>query len=109
LTQPGNQPREQSPLPGYVLNASILNLGCIPLEGARPGHHQAAHHLVLQLDLLGYGKRVVYLDAEIAHRAFQLRVPERVGFILRISFLIENQRLAAHRSVLAVATGCAGR
>ena len=55
----------------------------------------------LQLDLLGYGKRVVYLDVEIAHRAFQLRVPEQVGFILRISFLIENQRLAAHRSVLA--------
>ena len=40
---------------------------------------------------------------------FQLRVPERVGFILRISFLIENQRPAAHRLVLAVATGCAGR
>ena len=38
-----------------------------------------------------------------------LHVAERVGFILRISFLIENQRLAAHRSVLAVATGCAGR
>ena len=75
----------------------------------RPGHDQAAYHLGLQLDLLGYGKRVVYLDAEIAHRAFQLRVPERVGFVLRISFLIENQRPVAHRSVLAVATGCAGR
>src|SRR5215469_18822111 len=46
-------------------------------EGARPCHRQAAHHLGLQLDLLGYGKRVVYLDAEIAHRAFQLRVPEK--------------------------------
>ena len=78
-------------------------------ERARPSHRQAAHHLDLQLDLLGYGKSVVYLDAEIAHRAFQLRVPERVSFILRISFLIENQRPAAHRSVLAVATGCAGR
>ena len=68
---------------------ALLIWGCIPLGGARPGHHQAAHHLVLQLDLLGYGKGVVYLDAEIAHRAFQLRVPERVGFVLRISFLIE--------------------
>jgi hypothetical protein len=47
------------------------------LGGARPSHRQAAHHLGLQLDLLGYGKRVVYLDAEIAHRAFQLRVPEK--------------------------------
>jgi len=37
----------------------------------RPGHDQAAYHLGLQLDLLGYGKRVVYLDAEIPHRAFQ--------------------------------------
>ena len=43
----------------------------------RPGHDQAAYHLSLQLDLLGYGKRVVYLDAEIPHRAFQLRVPEK--------------------------------
>ena len=47
------------------------------MGGARPSHRQAAHHLVLQLDLLRYGKRVVYLDAEIAHRAFQLRVPEK--------------------------------
>jgi hypothetical protein len=52
-------------------------LGLNPLGGARPSHRQAAHHLSLQLDLLGYGKRVVYLDAEIAHRAFQLRVPEK--------------------------------
>ena len=52
-------------------------MGCNPLGGARRSHHQAAHHLGLQLDLLGYGKRVVYLDAEIAHRAFQLRVPEQ--------------------------------
>ena len=51
----------------------------------------------------------VDLDAEIADGAFELRVPERVGFVLRISFLIENQRPVAHRSVLAVATGCAGR
>ena len=48
-----------------------------PWEGRGPAHHQAARHLVLQLDLLGYGKRVVYLDAEIAHSAFQLRVPEQ--------------------------------
>jgi hypothetical protein len=52
-------------------------LGGYPLGRARPSHHQAAHHLSLQLDLLGYGKRVVYLDAEIARRAFQLRVPEK--------------------------------
>jgi len=48
-----------------------------PPGRARPSHHQTAHHLGLQLDLLGYGKRVVYLDAEIAHSAFQLRVPEQ--------------------------------
>ena len=47
------------------------------MGGARPSHHQAAHRFGLQLDLLGYGKRVVYLNAEIAHRAFQLRVPEK--------------------------------
>ena len=87
--------------------SAFLILAATPWEGRGPA--TTRHQFVLRLDLLGYGKRVVYLDAEIAHRAFQLRVPERVGFILRISFLIENQRPAAHRSVLAVATGCAGR
>jgi hypothetical protein len=48
-------------------------------------------------------------DAEVADRAFELRMTQRVGFVLRISFLIENQRPVAHRSVLAVAMGCAGR
>jgi len=59
-------------------------LGCNPLGGARPSHRQVAQHLGLQLNLLGYGKRVVYLDAEIAHRAFQLRVPEQSWVIIRI-------------------------
>ena len=56
----------------------------------RPSHRQATHHLSLQLDLLGYGKRVVYLDAEIAHRAFQLRVPEKQlhGFRLPVFLYI---------------------
>ena len=61
------------------------------------------------IDLFGYGKGVVNFDTEVAHRALDLLMPQRVGFILRVSFLIENQRPAAHRSVLAVATGCAGR
>jgi hypothetical protein len=62
-----------------------------------------------QLDLLRDAERVVDLDAEVADCAFELRMTQRVGFVLRISFLIENQRPVAHRSVLAVATGCAGR
>jgi hypothetical protein len=62
-----------------------------------------------QLDLLRDAERVVDLYAKIADCAFELCVSERVGFVLRISFLIENQRPVAHRSVLAVATGCAGR
>jgi hypothetical protein len=48
-----------------------------PLGWARPDHRQAAYHLSLQLYLLGYGKRVVYLDAEIAHLACQLCVAEK--------------------------------
>ena len=35
-------------------------------------------------DLLGYGKRVVYLDAEKAHSAFQLRVLEKELYSLRL-------------------------
>ena len=54
------------------------------MGGARPSHHQAAHRFGLQLNLLGYGKRVVYLDAEIAHSAFQLRVLEKELYSLRL-------------------------
>jgi len=54
-------------MPAFLIWAASLR------EGRGPGHHQAAHHLVLQLDLLGYGKRVVYLDAEIGHRAALVR------------------------------------
>ena len=63
----------------------------------------------LEFQLLGNAERVVDLDTKVTDSAFEPCVSERVGFILRVSFLIENQRVAAHRSVLAVATGCAGR
>jgi hypothetical protein len=45
---------------------AFLICAASPWEG-RPGHHQAARRLVLQPDLLGYGKGAVYLDAEMAH------------------------------------------
>ena len=57
--------------------SALLILAATPWEGARPSQRQAAHHLGLQLDLLGYGKGVVDLNAEIAHRAFQLCMPEK--------------------------------
>ena len=60
-------------------------------------------HCVRQsnIDFLRDLDGVVDLDAEVSNRAFDLRMSERLGFILRISFLIENQRRAARRSVLA--------
>src|SRR5215472_748762 len=82
---------------------SVLKLGRIPSGGARPSHHQAAHHLVLQLDLLGYGKRVVYFDAEIAHRAFQLRVPEKKLHGSQVArFLIYLCRLGPSHRMLTI-------
>src|SRR5499425_650633 len=73
-------------------------------ERARPSHRQAAHHLVLQLDLLGYGKRVVYLDAEIAHRAFQLRVPEKQLHGSQVArFLVYLCRLGPSHRMRAIA------
>src|SRR5262249_33778185 len=75
----------------------------IPWEGARPSHRQAAHHLSLQLDLLGYGKRVAYLDAEIAHRAFQLRVPEKQLHCSQVArFLIYLCRLGPSHRMRAI-------
>jgi hypothetical protein len=61
------------------------------------------------VNLFSYGEGIIGFDAEIPVGALDLRMSQRVGFILSISFLIENQRPAAHRSVLAVATGYAGR
>src|SRR5215467_8051274 len=72
-------------------------------EQARPSHREAAHHLDLQLDLLGYGKRVVYLDAEIAHRAFQLRVPEKQLHRSQVArFLIYLCRLGPSHGMRAI-------
>ena len=59
------------------------------------------------VNLFGYGEGIVHFNPEIPDGALDLRMTQRVGFVLRISFLIENQRPAAHRSVLAVATDCA--
>ena len=56
------------------------------------------------IDLLSDFDSVINLDTELAHRALDHSVPERLGFILRISFLIENQRSVGCRLVLAVAT-----
>jgi hypothetical protein len=61
------------------------------------------------VNLFRYGEGIIDFDAEIPDGALDLCMSQRVGFVLRISFLIENQRPVAHRSVLAVATGCAGR
>ena len=61
------------------------------------------------VNLFSYGESIIDFNAEIPDSALYLRMSQRVGFVLRISFLIENQRPVAHRSVLAVATGCAGR
>jgi hypothetical protein len=52
---------------------------------------------------------IIDFDAKVPDGALDLCMSQRVGFVLRISFLIENQGPVAHRSVLAVATGCAGR
>src|SRR5438067_5501097 len=46
------------------------DLGYDPVGGARPSHDQAAFIFGLQLDLLGYDKRVVYLNAEIGEPCF---------------------------------------
>src|SRR5215813_3905574 len=69
----------------------------------QPSSQQAAHRLGLQLDLLGYGKRVVYLDTEIAHRAFQLRLPEKQLHGSQVArFLIDLCRLGPSHRMRAI-------
>ena len=61
-------------------------------------------------DFLGNGYGIVDLDAEVPHCAFHSLMAKRLGFILRVSYLIESQRSAAHRSVLAaVRRSCSRR
>jgi hypothetical protein len=43
---------------------------------------------ISDVDFLGDLDGVVELDAEVAHGALDLGMSERVGFILRISFLM---------------------
>ena len=61
------------------------------------------------IDLFSNLDRVIDFDAEISNGALNFRMSERLGFILRISFLIENQRRAARRSVLAAAERSSSR
>ena len=79
--------------------------------GAAAAPPEAGPHTGFDLEfhLLGDAERVVDLDTKVTDGALDLCMSQRVGVVLRISFLIENQRPVAHRSVLAVATGCAGR
>ena len=55
------------------------------------------------LNFLGDLKGIVDLHAKIPDGAFNLGMTERLGFILRVSYLIESQRSAARCSVLAAA------
>ena len=53
------------------------------------------------INFLGDLEGVVDLHTVVTNCAFDPRVAERLGFILRISYLIESQRSAARRLVLA--------
>ena len=58
-------------LTGGVSPASHVNFW--PVSARR---RQPAHAVELNLGLLGHLQSVVYLNAEIAHRAFELRMPK---------------------------------
>src|SRR5262245_59405400 len=53
------------------------------------------------VDFFCYLNGVVDLNAEVFDGALDLGVAQRLGFIPRVSYLIESQRSAAYRSVLA--------
>ena len=52
------------------------------------------------VNLFRYGKRIVDLDTEISHGALDLGMAKRMGFIIRISYVIESQRPAVRRLML---------
>ena len=81
----------------------------IPSRASAPASASCGWH-----DFLGDLEGVVDFDAKITHRAFEHRafdlgMAERLGFIPRVSYLIENQRSAARRSVLAAARRSSSR
>src|SRR6516164_1335926 len=75
----------------------------------RDNGRASAGHLPQEVERAGHLADRVDRYAGVKRRRVEFLMSQRVGFILRVSFLIENQRPAALRSVLAVATGCAGR
>ena len=54
------------------------------------------------INLFGYSQRVIDLDAEVTHGAFYFLMSKRIGFILRISYVIESQGPAARDLMLPV-------
>src|SRR5262245_57832626 len=66
-----------------------------------PGRARPLCLTTSDVDFLGDFEGVIDLNTEITHRAVNLGMAKRLGFILRISYLIESQRSAARRSVLA--------
>ena len=79
-------------------------LGTLSPDDCRAEHDRSTRVFqTSDFDLFRDLKGVVDLNAEISHCAFNFLVPKRLGFILRVSYLIESQRSAACRSVLAAA------
>src|SRR5262244_2021989 len=93
-----------------VMEASATSSpGRLPAAGLASGSRPRQRQRREPVERAGHSADRRIGDAGVKGGGVELSMAERVGFILRISILIENQRPAAHRSVLAVATGCAGR
>ena len=68
----------------------MAHVGCSGRGGAIPLRPNSS-----DINLFRYDESVVDLNPQVAHRTFNFLVSQRVGFILRVSFLIENQRHAS--------------
>ena len=70
--------------------------------GRLPGRARQLYPGISDFDLLCDLKGIVDLDAKVPHRALNFLVPKRIGFILRISYVIESQGPAARDLMLPV-------
>ena len=104
------EPVQHSYTEADLLSNAIGDHPCVADHVRCTGYSDRAHaRIASDVDLLRDFDGVIDLDAEIANGALDLRVSERLGFILRVSYLIGNQGSAGRRSVLAAARRSSSR
>jgi hypothetical protein len=98
IRRPRQSSRHQRSIPIAVIGATLIGDAKSAADRVRSQEYRVGGS---DIDLLSDFDCIVDFNAEVARGTFDLRMSERLGFILRVSYLIESQASAARRWVLA--------